>query len=135
MGRPPKTKSFANKIPDSSNGLAYSSVQTAADISTSPTSMPLNSVQSHLMDFLAENLASDSLNVFDTLPSIAPDILVDEPNKADILPLLQHEDDTGYLLQDISNLKSENIDINDQLYDQLQTEASLLHDTLGDINL
>ncbi|KAI9584007.1 cysteine-rich protein 2-binding protein [Glossina fuscipes] len=78
--------------------------------------MPLNTVQSNLMDFLAENFADDNLNVFNALPNIAPEPLVETEIKSDILPLLDTDNDDPNLYSDNALIKSEPVDLNGHLY-------------------
>ncbi|XP_054741653.1 cysteine-rich protein 2-binding protein [Anastrepha obliqua] len=80
MGRTPKVAKQLNIVDD--------------DIKNFQEQQPLNTVQSNLMDFLAENLANYDL--FSTLPNIAPETLVGGDEKNDLLPLLDaHNDNVG----------------------------------------
>uniref|UniRef100_A0A1A9UMT0 N-acetyltransferase domain-containing protein n=1 Tax=Glossina austeni TaxID=7395 RepID=A0A1A9UMT0_GLOAU len=91
--------------------------QNSLDSSTTlEETMPLNTVQSNLMDFLAENFADDNLNMFNALPNIAPEPLVETEIKSDILPLLDTDNDDPNLYSDNALIKSEPVDLNGHLY-------------------
>lgn len=91
--------------------------QNSLDSSTTlEETMPLNTVQSNLMDFLAENFADDNLNMFNALPNIAPEPLVETEIKSDILPLLDTDNDDPNLYSDNALIKSEPVDLNEHLY-------------------
>ncbi|XP_013114167.2 cysteine-rich protein 2-binding protein [Stomoxys calcitrans] len=90
-------------------------------------SMSLNTVQSSLMDFLAESLASDDLNMFNTLPNIASEPLVEPTGKNDILPsLLAHSNDNANFFENPAALiKTEPMDLNGHLYSDLSSQLLL----------
>ncbi|KAM7354518.1 ada2a-containing complex component 2 isoform 2-T2 [Cochliomyia hominivorax] len=73
MGRKPKIAKPLNVLDDDLLNKHNANILPPLD----DPAMPLNTVQSSLMDFLAESLASDDLNMFNTLPNIAPEPLVE----------------------------------------------------------
>lgn len=77
MGRTPKMAKQLNIVDD--------------DIKNLQQQQPLNTVQSSLMDFLAENLANYDL--FNSLPNITTDTLGGGDEKTDFLPLLETHND------------------------------------------
>lgn len=126
MGRKPKIAKqldvleddhLINKIPQ--NDL----------IPLNDTSMPLKTdVQSSLMDFLAESLASDDLNMFNTLPNIAPEPLVECADKNDMLPLLEaaNNDNANFYENSTTALiKAEPMDLNGHLYNDFNAQLLL----------
>lgn len=76
MGRTPKIAKQLNIVDDDTKNVQQQ--------------QPLNTVQSNLMDFLAENLANYDL--FNSLPNITTDTLGGD-EKADFLPLLETHND------------------------------------------
>ncbi|XP_005191966.1 cysteine-rich protein 2-binding protein [Musca domestica] len=94
-------------------------------------SMPLNTVQSSLMDFLAESLASDDLNMFNSLPNIAPEPLVECAGKNDMMPLLEASTDNANFLESIpASVKTGSMDLNGHLYSDFNVQL-LLNDKLN----
>ncbi|XP_017469362.1 PREDICTED: cysteine-rich protein 2-binding protein isoform X2 [Rhagoletis zephyria] len=77
MGRTPKVAKQLDIVDD--------------DIKNFHQQQPLNTVQSSLMDFLAENLANDDF--FSTLPNSATETLVGGDDKNGFLPLLETQND------------------------------------------
>lgn len=93
--------------------------------------MPLNTVQSSLMDFLAESLASDDLNMFNSLPNIAPEPLVECAGKNDMMPLLEASTDNANFLESIpASVKTGSMDLNGHLYSDFNVQL-LLNDKLN----
>ncbi|XP_061388237.1 cysteine-rich protein 2-binding protein [Musca vetustissima] len=129
MGRKPKVAKqldvleddhLLNKIPPPNNLMPLED----------PT-MPLNTVQSSLMDFLAESLASDDLNMFNSLPNIAPEPLVECAGKNDMMPLLEASTDNANFLENIpAPVKSQPMDLNGHLYNDFNAQL-LLNDKLN----
>uniref|UniRef100_A0A0K8UD80 Cysteine-rich protein 2-binding protein n=1 Tax=Bactrocera latifrons TaxID=174628 RepID=A0A0K8UD80_BACLA len=87
MGRTPKIAKQLNIVDD--------------DIKNIQQQQPLNTVQSSLMDFLAENLANYDL--FNSLPNISTDTLGGGDEKTDFLPLLETHNDN---INNFSQLKA-----------------------------
>lgn len=120
MGRKPKVAKPLNILDDD---LLNKNITLAPPLDD-PV-MSLNTVQSSLMDFLAESLASDDLNMFNTLPNIAPEPLVQNGVKNDILPLLETHNDNSNFIDNSSLIKSEPMDLNGHLYSDFNTQVLL----------
>lgn len=125
MGRKPKLAKQLNILDDD-----LLNKQTNSLLPLEDSIMPLNTVQSSLMDFLAESLASDDLNMFNTLPNIASEPLVDNSGKNDLMPLLDaaHNDNANFF-ENPSLIKAEPMDLNGHLYSDYNTQA-MLHEKL-----
>lgn len=91
--------------------------------------LPFNTVQSSLMDFLAESLASDDLNMFNSLPNIASEPLVESAGKNDMLPLLESHNDNANFFDNPSLIKAGPMDLNGHLYSDFNT-ATMLNEKL-----
>lgn len=122
MGRKPKIAKPLNVLDDDllNKNNPHNVLQPLED-----PIMPLNTVQSSLMDFLAESLASDDLNMFNTLPNIAPEPLVESAGKNDILPLLEAHNDNANFFDNSSLIKAEPMDLNGHLYSDFNTQLLL----------
>ncbi|XP_011178675.2 cysteine-rich protein 2-binding protein [Zeugodacus cucurbitae] len=105
MGRTPKVAKQLNIVDD--------------DIKNLQQQQPLNTVQSSLMDFLAESFANYDL--FSTLPNIATDTLVGGDEKHDFLPLLETHTDN---LNNLSPVEVKN-NVNDSVATNGTTEAPI----------
>ncbi|XP_037816829.1 cysteine-rich protein 2-binding protein [Lucilia sericata] len=124
MGRKPKIAKPLNILDDELLNKQHNTNALAPPPLDDPV-MPLNTVQSSLMDFLAESLASDDLNMFNTLPNIAPEPLVDSAGKNDILPLLEAHNDNANFFDNSSMIKAEPMDLNGHLYSDYNTQVLL----------
>lgn len=118
MGRKPKIEKPLNVLDDD----LLNKHNTLAPSLDDPV-MSLNTVQSSLMDFLAESLASDDLNMFNTLPNMAPEPLVEKGVKNDILPLLETPNDNANYFDNSSLIKPERMDLNGHLYSDFNTQV------------
>lgn len=120
MGRKPKIAKPLDVLED--DHLLNKPLQSTNLGSLEDPAMPLNTVQSSLMDFLAESLASDDLTMFNTLPNIAPEPLVESCGKNDILPLLDASNDNANFNDNATSLiKAEPMDLNGHLYSDLNS--------------
>ncbi|XP_075152871.1 ada2a-containing complex component 2 [Haematobia irritans] len=117
MGRKPKVAKQLDVLDDPQNNM----------LPLEDPSMSLSTVQSSLMDFLAESLASDDLNMFNNLPNIAPEPLVEPSGKNDILPALldANSDNANYFENSASLIKPEPMDLNGHLYGDFNTQFLL----------
>lgn len=120
MGRKPKIAKPLNVLDDD-----LLNKQPNAIVPLEDPVMPLNTVQSSLMDFLAESLASDDLNMFNTLPNIAQEPLVESAGKNDILPLLDAHNDNANFFENSSMIKTEPMDLNGHLYNDFNAQLLL----------
>ncbi|XP_073825565.1 ada2a-containing complex component 2 isoform X2 [Musca autumnalis] len=131
MGRKPKVAKQLDVLEDD-HLLNKINTQTNNNILPleDPT-MPLNTVQSSLMDFLAESLASDDLNMFNSLPNIAPEPLVECAGKNDMIPMLEASSDNANFLESIpAPIKSAPMDLNGHLYSDFNAQL-MLNDKLN----
>lgn len=120
MGRKPKVAKSLNAL---DGGLLNKpNPNTLAPLDD--TVMPLNTVQSSLMDFLAESLASDDLNMFNSLPNITPEPIYNA-GKSDMLPLLEGHNDNANFFDNTSLIKPEPMDLNGHLYSDFNSQMLL----------